>query len=254
MINRRHLVRLFVALGLILNLGVVDAQVSIGGTAGFNGSGSGLTISANSTTSTSSGSILYASGDGITTITGGVNRSWTKSGDINSYDLTTLTFTNGSQSGSGSSNKTADNLGVTGTFSLTFTPTGGALTTLGTFNFTLDAATGSGQTKATDQYTFGLQNAVATTTTLGTTSFTQAYSSSFVTGSTLVSYTVYGNSWANQVIAETNNSSINVGFQITNIQPIPEPGTYALAGPVVLLGAIGLRRLKRKSKPAVPAV
>ena len=231
------------------------AQVSIGGVQGFNGSGTGLTISSNSTTSTSAGSIIYGgdTGDGITSISAGTSRAaWTKDGGVNSYDITTLTFTNGSQTGPGSTNKAADDLGVTGTFSLVFTPTEGSLVTLGTFAFTLDAATGSGSNKQNNVYSFGLNGATSVTASLGATNFTQAYSSSFTTGSTLVNYTVYGNSWSNTVISEGSNSNISVGFKITNIQPIPEPTTYALAGPLLLFGAMGVRRLRRKSAATTP--
>lgn len=212
------------------------AQVNIGGTLGFTGTGTGLTVSANSTLSSSAGSILAGTGNGITSISGGLTRAaWTKDGTATSYDTQSLTFTNGSSGGSGQ----------TGTFSLTFTPTGGSAITLGTWAFTLDGSS--------NRFNFSLNNATTGTYSVGGSSFTQIYSSSFDSGSSVINYSVYGTPWSNQTINEGSSSTRTVGFQITNIQPIPEPGTYALAGPLVLFGAMGLRRLRRKSRPAAPA-
>jgi hypothetical protein len=224
----------------------LKAQVNIGGTLGFTAaktSGSTtMTLSSNSTTSTSGTGSFGSSGNGISSVSAGVQRSWTKDATATSWALQSVILTNGGSSSSNSND--------VGTFSLTFTPTGGSAITVGTFNFTLDNS---------NKYTWSLASSTAATYynvfggSVSNDNFTNQYYSSFTSNNTTVFYRVFGNNVSSGTYSEATSYTQYVGFQITNIQPIPEPGTYALAGPLVLFGAMGVRKLRRKAKEPAPA-
>ncbi len=228
----------------------LKAQVNIGGTLGFTAAKTSgyttMTLSSNSTTSTSGTGSFGASGNGITVSAGVSRTAWTKDGTTNSYDVQNLTFTNGGTSSANSND--------IGTFSLTFTPTGGTTQTLATWNYTLDSSTSANKyfwNMVSPSYTGTYNNMFGS----NSNDFTELKMSSFTYNSSVYFYSVYGNTFGSTgtTIAEgNNNTSIIIGFQLTNIQPIPEPGTYALAGPLVLFGAMGVRKWRRKSRPAAP--
>jgi hypothetical protein len=234
----------------------LEAQVSIGGTLGFtaNKTSGNLTSSSNTTTNTSAGTFGNSTLGGLT-VSGAIARTslttaptaWTKDATSSSYAVQTVTLKNGN-----------DTATQTGTFTLTFLPDGstGSALNLATFAFTIDPQSGGN----TDTYSWSMNSATSSATytnifggSVSNDNFSKQYYSSFVYNTTQVFYRVFGNTATATNLAENASASQYVGFQITNIQPIPEPGTYALAGPLVLFGAMGVRKLRRKAKVPAPA-
>jgi hypothetical protein len=164
---------------------------------------------------------------------------------------------------------------IAGTFELRLTLTAPVTTTisLGVWNWGMDGASWGSLVNAPDNkmdflivgqndtsYAANYNGASVTwkdNKTGGT--FTVTSLSGTTQTSSTYAYTLYGGQLtgakANDVgVAEGANVTVNAGFQITSVSTVittvPEPGTYALGATSLLLGAIGMRSVRRRRQAA----
>lgn len=248
--------QLFLAAGLLALPGSAWAQLTGSISGVFTASS---TVSKISFTNISSSGVTLNTGESITPTYASFG-TWNNT--TSSYFDTTVLFNNA---------KNGTNVGkakASGTFALTLTLTAPVATTitLGTWNWAFDGASGVGDNKLDFQLVSGGTPAtyVSGSTNGGVAiTWNNNTTGTFTVSNKAYAFTLYGGTYSawdgshpfgslvnDAPLAEASTFTVNAGFQINSITTVPEPSTYALGATSLLLGAMGMRSVRRRRQAA----